>query len=103
MPQIGEVFYYRRSHNHFVQKSVLLGESSRRWMIGAGNEWWAKDAEKIPKFATKLPKKTTLIETAESYELSKWASTERWKIREKIDSCTPEQLKKVAEIIGYET
>ena len=101
MPEIGETIYYRRDSREFVQKAIIYGETSRSWLIGQEKEWWNGDPESIQKYATKLPKKEIMFADAAAYELSLWASKNRWKIREQVNFASPEQLKKVAEVIGY--
>lgn len=101
MPNIGETIYYRSDSRGWVQKSNLLGETSRSWLVGDSKEWWAKSPERIAQFASKLPKKTTVFETAEAYELAQWAHKNRYQIKTHIEFCSAEVLKKVAEIIGY--
>lgn len=101
MAEIGETIYYRRDSRDFVQKAILYGETSRSWLIGQEDAWWRDNPEAIAKYATKLPKKESKFESKEAYGLSLWASKNRWQIRERVNFATPEQLKKVAEVIGY--
>lgn len=89
--QIGETIYYREGDSQFIHKDTYQGETSRSWLVGGSYR------------PRKYSKKTTTFVTKEEYELSVWASTNDWRIADRVRRvATPQQLKQIAAMIGYE-
>ena len=89
--QLGEKIYWRGGGNR-VESSIFRGQTSRSWIVGGEYEW----------SQYKLPKKTTVFTTEEEFELFLWASRNQYRIGQRLQySCSAQQLKKVAELIGY--
>lgn len=105
MPQIGEQVFYKNGETGYPQKGYIVGETKRSWyMHHAPDPWWARerDSEKMRLHGTRYEKKALIFVTAEDYALSLWAHENRNSIQSQIWRITPEQLKQVAVIIGYE-
>lgn len=75
---------------HFWQDTIV-GETSRSWLVG-GRDW---DQIKVPK------KNPTGIYTDEQKEAEIWEHDHRYRIVKMVQRCTPEQLKQIAKLIGY--
>ena len=104
MPQIGETVWYKSPNGApgFYFKGKILGETSRSWLIGSGNEWWADDPKKIADYGTKYPKKGTEFVSAEYYEQARWAMNHRYSIARDVQNVAdPAILRKIAELIGF--
>lgn len=85
--------------SHFVEREIL-GETARSWIVGyPGQTRITRESFKVPKnnpFNGKL-------HTEAMVEDAVWANEHRYKIREKVQYCSVEQLKKIAEVLGYKT
>lgn len=88
--QIGEFIYYIKEGNPWIQRDKYMGETSRSWLIGYA---WRP---------TKLPKKTTKFVTVKEWDEQTWVGEHRYKISNAVQRASVEQLKKIAEVIGYQ-
>jgi hypothetical protein len=82
-------FWVLRDGGAWPDEVECVGETSRSWIDNCGY---------------KYAKRQYRVISAEEAELVKWASKHRTKIANQIGwwgSCTPEMLRKVADIIGF--
>lgn len=81
--------YMREKRSGFVYKRNLIGETRVSWLTGAS---W---------HPTKYAKRDVEFVDQATWELSNWAFNNRWRIQTAVGAANPEQLKKIAEIVGY--
>lgn len=102
--KIGDTIYYQEKGGHpaFWYKAVILGETSRSWLVNASNEWWTDRPELIGHYAKKLPKSGTKFTTKEKAELQSWTMTQRYQIARTVERLNDGALlRQVADLIGY--
>ena len=90
---IGMTIYRIHSREFYT----VAGETSRSWLLRRdGQRSWEADTE-IPK--RELPGGWTLSRS--EWEDAEFAINHRWKIRDCVLRVTPQQLRQIADIIGY--
>lgn len=103
MPQIGEQVFYKNGPNNYPQKRYIVGENRRSWYMHRDkNIWWAGDKAQMRQYGNRYEKNAVVFIAEEEYVLSVWAQDNRGDIQRLIWRITPEQLRQVAAIIGYE-
>jgi hypothetical protein len=70
---------------------TIDAETSRSWVVGAGKHYEQKFSKKNPEGMYNEQQKN-------DYE---WDNIHRWKIGKLVDRCSPEQLRQIAQIVGY--
>ena len=75
----------------FWVEREIVSESPRLWLVSGGG---------------KIPKKgacpADIVCTAEDLELEIWAAEHQYRISQAVYRCSVEQLRLIAEIVGYE-
>jgi len=90
--KVGDKVWVESGRRHNELKEVTIdAETSRSWVIYAGSY----DEIKFPK---KNPKGMYDEQGKIDYE---WHNTHRWRIGKLVDRCSPEQLRQIAQIVGY--
>ena len=86
-------------YERYFIKTKIISETSRSWVVGYGN--------------FKVPKKRPFDRVYTSFGLPKqiytdemkaddiWLNSHAYKIKDKVDACSVEQLRQIADIIGY--
>jgi hypothetical protein len=88
---VGDTIYIKESESSWIHRWNFVGETSRSWLVGAT---WNP---------TKYAKNKTVFVTEADFNEQIWANKNRHKISTEVShyKVTPEQLRKIAEIIGY--
>lgn len=71
-------------------KHAVVSETSKSWVLSNGR--------KIPK--SQKPTSTIAFSEQEIDELE-WAKVHMWKIRDRVERASPEELKRIAAIVGF--
>lgn len=84
------VMYLGQSRD-FIKEHWVIGETTRSWLTGT--EYCV----------SRWSKANYLVFTKAEYDASWWLSLNRFKILQKVDSCSldPVILRQIAELIGY--
>ena len=98
---VGETFYIKHDHSPLFWEQLVIGETNRSWIVTGpgGLASWQTPED----YGTKLPKsgKGWTLGTKRDKELYAWANQHRWMIGNAVNFATPEQLRTIADMIGY--
>jgi hypothetical protein len=88
---IGDTIYIKKGGAEFISRATYWGETSRSWLIVTSRRH------------EKCPKNTTVFVTEADFNDQLWANRNRGPISRIVVShfTNAEQLRKIAEIVGY--
>lgn len=100
--KIGDTIYYREERVMYYATGVVLGETSRSWLIlHVGYTAW--QLKELGKYAKRLPKsmKGYTLGTKRDLDLQIWYLRHRYSVGSLLESQDAEVVLKVAKLIGY--
>lgn len=99
MPEIGDKVFFKDGPTGHPQSSFVVGQTSRSWYMSANARWAGCDPQVLARHALRHEKKEVIFITEEQFAITRWADDNRSRIHSAIWRLTPEQLKKIAEIV----
>lgn len=83
------VMYIARKSTGYTYRITAIGETRASWI--AGDKW----------NYCRYRKSEYTAATGSDHQRALWAQANRWRISQWVQCATPEQLRQIAEIIGY--
>lgn len=96
--KLGDVFYYRHPYCCTFNAAKIVGETKVSWLIRREGQAIWEDNLKFPKTG-----KNYIVGTREDADLGHWASDNRWKVGQAVDSCMDGKiLLQIARLLNHE-